>query len=115
MRKLYVLVLLLCLIGYINLQSSAMACTEDCDKECDYKTSHAEGDIRDSCESSATFYNRIAALGGDKAIYDQVWIDQCVIDTRISYRQDCMNGCDKCKHDDKKFTGGCFITQESHP
>ncbi len=107
MRKLCVLMLLLCIIGYFNLHT-VMACTEDCDKECDYETSHAETVIRDSCEESAEFYNKLAALGGNKPPYDQSWIDQCVVDSRASYRQDCMNGCDKCEHD-KKFLGGCFV------
>ncbi len=105
MKKIMILVVSLCMVlGY----SLAMACTEDCNKECNYKTSHAEGEIIDSCEGWASFNNRIAVVAGNKPTCGDEWIDQCMIDARASYKQDCMEACDKCK-DDKDFLGGCFI------
>lgn len=109
MKKVVIFAVSLCVVFGCGL---AYACTEDCNKECDYKTNHAEEEIINSCKESAELWNRIAVVSGNKTIYGDEWINQCVIDTEASYRQDCMEGCDKCK-DDKDFLGGCFIESSS--
>jgi hypothetical protein len=106
MKRIVILGLSVCFVLVCSL--SSLACTKNCGPQCDNEANKATSGIRDSCEDTAYFYNRIAQLAGEKIPYDDAWIDQCVVDSKESYRQDCMNGCDKCD-DDKDFLGGCFI------
>ena len=99
------IILIISIFSIFTFNSLSLACTKNCDKECDSKTSNAEPEIRAKCEESVAYYESYAKITGTVNEYT---LDYCIQYTNDFYRQDCMNECDECEKD--KFPiGGCFI------